>query len=90
MAREQVEHKKELQSPEEFEREIRELIDDDDVSGVEHMLMHRDEHEKGKMPDEDKIWQWLQGRAENKLGRKPLVEFDQENAVIVPIDKPEK
>jgi len=72
----------------EFWNKVMQLVDDDDVSAVEHMFLERPENLMdtklpGKLPGEDKLWAWLQGRAENKLGRSLLVELN-EKGIIVP------
>ena len=77
---------KEPKSAREFWQELMKLTEEDDPSGVEHLLLHRGGHGllDKKLPAEDEIWIWLQGRAENKLGRKLLVELN-EKGIIVPI-----
>lgn len=72
-----------FENPKEFWGELLKRVEDEDPSGVEHMLLNRGS--VGKLPGEDEIWAWLQGMAENKLGRKLLVELD-ERGMIVPIE----
>lgn len=69
----------------EFWQELMKLVDEDDASGVEHLLMNRGDLMDTKLPGEDEIFTWLQGRAENKLGRNLLVELN-EKGIIVPIE----
>ena len=78
---------KELKSPQEFWDELMELSENDDASQVEYLLMHRGDFGLSdvKLPGEDEIYNWLQGRAENKLGRKLQVELN-EKGIIVPIE----
>ena len=61
------------------------LVEDDDPSAVEHLLLNRGGFSEEKLPGEDEIWQWLQGQAENKLGRKLMVELN-EKGIIVPLE----
>lgn len=73
----------------EYWGELMKLVEDDDPSAVEHLLLNRGELSKEKLPGEDEIWQWLQGRAENKLGRKLMVELN-EKGIIIPIEQKEE
>lgn len=74
------------ENSQDYWNELMRLTEEDDVSGVEYLLLHRGEFSNEKLPGEDEIWQWLQGRAENKLGRKLRVDFDKETGIIVPIE----
>ena len=68
-----------------------ELSENDDPSQVEYLLLHRGDFglSEVKLPGEDEIYMWLQGRAENKLGRKVQVELN-EKGIIVPIASEDK
>jgi len=72
------------ESIKEFWGEVMKLVEEDDINGVEYLLLHRGFPYK-KMPGEDEIYLWMEGRAENKLGRKLQVKFSEEG-IIVPID----
>ena len=76
-----------IKDPKEFWGELMELSENDDASQVEYLLLHRGEYglKDTKLPGEDEIFTWLQGRAENKLGRKLQVELN-DKGIIVPIE----
>lgn len=82
---EAIKEEKRWENAEDYWNELMKLVEDDDVSSVEHLLLNRGDFQNEKLPGEDEIWQWLQGRAENKLGRKLLVELN-EKGIIVPIE----
>lgn len=84
-SKEQIVEEKHWENPEDYWSELLRLAEDDDVDGVEYLLLHRGKFKDNKLPGEDEIWQWLQGRAENKTGRKLLVELN-EKGIIVPIE----
>lgn len=73
----------------EYWDELMELVEDDDPNGVEYLLLNRGKFSKDKLPGEDEIWEWLKGRAENKLGRKLMVELN-DKGIIVPIESKEE
>jgi len=83
---EQSAQEKETKSAHDLWGEIMSLTEEDDVSQVEYLLLHRADFGLGetKLPGEDEIFAWLDGRAENKLGRKLLVKLN-EKGIIVPI-----
>ena len=90
-----MEREKELITEEEHFENIKEywgelmkLVEDDDPSGVEHLLLNRGKFIKDKLPGEDEVWEWLQGRAENKLGRKLMVKLNKDG-IIAPIESEE-
>ena len=66
----------------EYWGELMKLVEDDDPSAVEHLFLNRGEFSKDKFANEDKIWAWLKGRAENKLGRKLLVELSEKGIIV--------
>jgi hypothetical protein len=67
-------------------------VDEDDVEGAEYLLLHRDDFHK--LPGEDELfgwlmYEWLEKRLDEKLGRSPLVELN-EKGVIAAIKTEEK
>lgn len=88
MEKESIIEEKQFKDVQEYWGELMKLVEDDDPSGVEHLLLNRGEFSEDKLPGEDEVWQWLQGRAENGLGRKLMVELN-EKGIMVPI-KPEE
>lgn len=63
--------------------EIMNRSENDDIDGVQRLLLQRGDFSDKKLPGEDEIWQWLKDRVANNPGQELLVELN-EKCIIVP------
>lgn len=79
-------HFKDIQA---YWAEIMDRSENDDIDGVQRLLLQRGDFSDKKLPGENEIMQWLKDRVANKPDYKLLVELN-EKGIIVPIGREEK